>query len=299
MELQLHLLRKLHGEQLFNESMEQENAKVLKEMAELKKLMDNFCTEVSGLCEKTVNTEMLQTFWNNSEEALKKVLVGEVKELVRKLSATPVKSAAATTELLDVKLLALMHTVIQRELEEQPMFRDMASQKQFKSKTDGTLISIFNRETGKVCDLTQVDDFIVFQLAAQILFQHNEYSGQDLRHLQSKLETMKDTLADMERRNQILQSELDLEKKRAQASSSLKREREQEQGVFTYERLNKIRSEQTEKMKKVLHEHLVVPQNLPHEFIYPIDEVFGKLQKAVEDASRETHRQYFGLVNKN
>lgn len=299
MELQLDLLRRQHNEQLFKKSMEQENAKLLKEMAELKTLMDNFCTEVSRLCEKTVNTETLQTFWNNSEEALKRVLVGEVKDLVRKLSAAPVKSAAAaTTELLDVKLLALMHEVIRRELEEHPVFREMASQNQFKSKT-GTLVAIFNRETGKVCDLTQVDDFLVFQVAAQILFQHNEYNGQDLKHLQSKVDSMKDTLADMERRNQILQSELDMEKKRAQASSSLKREREQEQGVFTYERLNKIRSEQTEKMKKVLHEHLVVPQNLPHEFIYPIDEVFGKLQKAVEDASRETHRQYFGLVNKN
>lgn len=271
MEYSLFLLHENKKRENYVLSLEQELQKQEQLLREEKDRREEFVAQVSDVCKTTVTVETLKEFWERSESVLKDALITEVKQLFQKASSA---AAAAQQQprkqlLLDVKLLSLMYGVIRKELETEVWFCDQVASRTYPAK-NGNEISIFNKETRTIGDLEQVDDFVVFQLAAQVLLRHIDYLDMDVRGAQNNLNSVKEKLAESERQRHALQLQLEMERKRATAAeasaaavTTQKRERENDEATFTYERLNKIRKEQTDNMNKVLDDSLVLPKDLP------------------------------------
>lgn len=265
--------------------------------------------EILAICKDMVTVDTLKVFWERSEGVLKDALITEVKQLFQKASSAATAAAQQQQPqrkqlLLDVKLLSLMYDVIRKELETEVWFCDQVASRTYPAK-NGNEISIFNKETRIIGDLEQVDDFVVFQLAAQVLLRHIDYLDMDVRAAQNNLNSVKEKLAESERQRHALQLQLEMERKRATAAeasaaavTTQKRERENDEATFTYERLNKIRKEQTDNMNKVLDDSLVLPKDLPPDYMYMVDCVLTKVKSDVQTAFRKTHAEYFGLIKK-
>lgn len=306
MEYSLFLLHENKKRENYVLSLEQELQKQEQLLREEKDRREEFVAQVSDVCKTTVTVETLKEFWERSESVLKDALITEVKQLFQKASSA---AAAAQQQprkqlLLDVKLLSLMYGVIRKELETEVWFCDQVASRTYPAK-NGNEISIFNKETRTIGDLEQVDDFVVFQLAAQVLLRHIDYLDMDVRGAQNNLNSVKEKLAESERQRHALQLQLEMERKRATAAeasaaavTTQKRERENDEATFTYERLNKIRKEQTDNMNKVLDDSLVLPKDLPPDYMYMVDCVLTKVKSDVQTAFRKTHAEYFGLIKK-
>jgi hypothetical protein len=282
------------------------NETILKRLEEKidNKEFDKYTKEFSSTCNSAIESSLtglvtetqLSEFMTKMEDDFVKAIIKQKEMLEKKiLEAIQNRPRQNNHLLLSAQLLHVACDVIKNELQQgnNKTLEHQLSNNWYPSKEDGEKdILIFNGATRKISgDLTKVNDFIIFQLATQILNEKQHLLYTDNRVMFDKINKMKEAMVETERDKLRMSSELRVLEKQREASQKRLRTVEQEEAEENVS-LNKIRKEMNDKMKLAL-EDMVVPEIIPDYLKNDVQQMINVAKDDCKTILNETHRAYF------